>query len=73
MANTKAQLNAILAVVDIIIEAVQVAGTRGLPEGHLYAHMMVMPGMTLDNFQKLVRLAVSSGKIKSENHLLTAA
>ena len=68
--TTQTQKQAILAVLDILMEAISTAGERGIPSGHLYA--ILMGKMTLSQYQSLIGILVKSGKVKDSGHLLTA-
>lgn len=59
---TDAQMQAIVGIVTTIIHTVQEAGPIGAPGGVIYAAMMAH-GLSLGQYEALMRLAVRSGKI----------
>ena len=74
MQTTKTEINAILKVAAIITEAVQAAGARGIPDGHLYAMLQSTIGQNwdLNLHQQVIGLLVEAGKITNTGHLLKA-
>jgi hypothetical protein len=68
MAVTKSQKETLRKVVAIIRDAVQEAGERGIPSGHLYA--MVMGSMSLNVYQSIIAGMVDVGLITNKGHLL---
>lgn len=53
-----------------IYEAIQGAGDKGIPSGHIYA---VLQGkVDLDTYSLIIRCLERAGKITNENHLLKA-
>ncbi len=56
----------IAEVIATLIEAVKVAGSMGVPAGHMYA--MLMSKLTLAQFQKLMDLTVRTGMVRHVNH-----
>lgn len=67
-----AQSNALLAILDAIVEAVNVAGTHGAPGGILYSALMAH-GCTLEQYQSLMDALVSAGRLRrqGERYFLT--
>jgi hypothetical protein len=66
--DVKKQARAVLAAVRALIDAVRDAGPGGIPSGALYAALMGV--LTLEQYERLLGLAVGSGVIESKNHLL---
>jgi hypothetical protein len=62
--TVKALAELILVLRDII----RAAGKEGIPSGHLYAHCM--GGMTLETYEKLIKIFLDSGKVERKNHVL---
>ena len=62
-------IRALLAMCEIIVECVEAAGDRGVPEGWLYAGMM-QHGCTLSVFNDLIGALVTAGRIRKRGHLL---
>ena len=61
--TTAAQaVKALTILVDSVVEAVQTAGTLGLPSGPLYA-ILATQGVSLATYQLLMNALVSAGKI----------
>ena len=71
MSNTQA-IKALMAVCNVIVEAVEEIGKPGLPAGHLYATLMGI-GCSLEQFDMMIGVLVQSGKIRKEGHLLLPA
>ena len=71
MSNAKA-VKAIVQIVSALVECIEAAGNRGVPEGELYAVLMPT-GCNLEQFQQLVSLLTESGRVKKQGHLLLAA
>jgi len=65
----EAQKQAVLAAIGIIVETVEEMGELGAPEGPMYAALMGA-GISLDQFNQLVALAVKTGKIRKSGHVL---
>lgn len=64
----RAALDALLAITEGVIDAVRVAGDQGVPGGVLYAALMTT-GMTLERFEWLMALLVSSGRLVKRGQL----
>lgn len=62
---TSAEVRALLAVLDGIMEAVRVAGPMGAPGGVMYAAMMAQ-GCTLDQFNQIMSAMVRAGKLQRQ-------
>lgn len=60
----------LLAITEIILDAITEAGTRGIPSGHLYAALM--GHMNIDTYNVIIEALINTGKIKQSNYLLTA-
>lgn len=72
MANAADVNKAVVAMVEatrLLGEIVHKAGVQGVPEGHLYAHMMAH--MSVGTFMRMVLLAEAAGYVKRGNNLLT--
>ncbi len=65
-----AQLKAYFAAIQAIHEAIVASGEKGIPEGHLYAHVMSM--MSLSTFESMIKILVESKRITNNGHLLVA-
>lgn len=61
---------ALVAITEIILDAITEAGTRGIPSGHLYAALMAH--ITIDTYNAIIDALVNTGKIKQSHFLLTA-
>ena len=59
---------ALKAVLDCIEEAIDGAGTQGIPSGHLYA--MLMGHLSLDTYQSIISAMKQSGRITERHHCL---
>jgi hypothetical protein len=70
MTVTRAEVRAILAVADAIVDAVRATGTAGAPAGHLYAIMMAH--CTLDQFNQFMDLLVRTHRITKVGHVYYA-
>jgi hypothetical protein len=69
---TSKEVKAVVQIISVIAECIESAGSMGVPEGHLYA--LLMPtGCSLEQFQQLVTVLTSSGRVKKQGHLLLAA
>lgn len=64
---TTEQIQAVRAVADMFLEAVEVAGSHGAPEGVMYS--AVADKLTLDQFQSILRGLERAGAIRREGHL----
>jgi hypothetical protein len=53
-----------------LYEAIEMAGDRGVPSGHLYA--VLMDRMNLATYEALLSLLIEGGLISQSNHLLKA-
>lgn len=60
----------LLAITEIILDAITEAGTHGIPSGHLYAALM--GHMNIDTYNTIIDALINTGKIKQSNYLLTA-
>lgn len=58
----------LVAITEIILDAITEAGTRGIPSGHLYAALMAH--ITIDTYNTIIDALVNTGKIKQSNYLL---
>lgn len=67
---TNEQIKAIRAVAAIILEAIEAAGERGVPSGHLYA--MLMGKMSLDQYNQIISGLKRAGFVSEEYFLLKA-
>ncbi len=56
----------LVEVLATLIEAVKAGGSMGVPAGHMYA--MLMSKLSLEQFEKLMNLAVKSGMVRHVNH-----
>lgn len=65
---TAAQREALLAIVDVTVEAVRAAGPTGAPAGPMYAAMMAH-GCTLTQFEGLMSALVRSGRLRQSGNL----
>lgn len=63
--------NALLQIVDAIVDSVKAAGSHGAPAGVLYSALMAH-GCTLSQFQSLMGAIVSAGKLTQRGHLYFA-
>ena len=54
-----------LAVVDAVA-----AAPNGIPSGHLYAHVFLPKGISLEQYQSLIDALVGAKQITVKNHLL---
>lgn len=68
MATAANRAKALIMVAEIILEAIQAAGSEGIPSGHLYA--MVMGHINCETYQLIIRALASAGKITNNGHLL---
>ncbi len=64
---TKKQIDAVLAIAQLVVDAVEQAGPYGAPGGHLYAAMM-SAGITLSQFESIMGTLVSAGKLRKQGH-----
>lgn len=65
---TAADLTAALQVLAALVDTIRAAGPAGTLSGHLYAALM--DKLTLDQYDALIRLAVRSGLVELDNHML---
>jgi hypothetical protein len=63
---TKQQLQALLATVDVIGEAIQAMGE--VPDGVLYSRLMGQ--MSLSTYQGIIRILVEAGKVERKGDVL---
>lgn len=68
---TPTQAEAIRAIATIVIEALESAGTVGIPAGYLYAALMQV-GCTLSSFEKLMGGLVQAGRARKRGHVYYA-
>ena|SRR5712664_908935 len=62
------QKTSMLLLMDLLIEAIEASGDRGIPEGHIYA--AVMSKVELSVFQGVIDSFVEQGNVTRTNHLL---
>lgn len=67
MAVTERQVNAAANAVIAMAEAIKALGS--VPSGHFYARLMGK--LSLDQYNALINVLLSTGDVKLENHLLT--
>ena len=67
---TEKQVVVLQRVLSAMLEAIEAAGTEGIPAGHMYATLMGQ--MSLDQFHRLCDILVESGRITNANYLLRA-
>lgn len=66
---TRGQTVIVLAVAQAIKEATETSVLKGIPAGHLYSALM--PTLTLESFESVIRALVDIGFVKREkSHLL---
>lgn len=63
--------NALIAIAELIRESIEAAGPKGMPAGHLYAHLMVT-GCDLQTFEALIGTLVRTGRVERDGDLLRA-
>jgi len=72
--ETPSTINAITRaadeICDLLFDCIAGRGTRGIPSGEIYAH--VMQYMDLATYQTLIDALVASGRVTSRRFLLTA-
>ncbi len=61
------QVNALRAMLEAMLEAIQIGGYDGVSGGTLYS--AVMGHITLDQFERLIRILVDSGRVRKDGHL----
>ncbi len=63
---------AVKQAVDIAFATLEVIRKAGsIPAGHLYAQLMTVPGMSEENFNKLVACLERTRLVTHKSHLLT--
>lgn len=67
----KNTVNALMEVLNALVDAVRVTGKAGCPEGTLYATLMGH-GCTLNQFNSIIGALVSAGRLRKEGHVLYA-
>ncbi len=67
---TERQRTMLVALCDAILEAIEAMGERGVPSGHLYAHLMGK--MSLGTYESIISALVKAGKVRQANHVLYA-
>jgi len=66
------QAKALSMLVDIIMEAITESGSRGIPEGHLYAALMSIPNFRVDHLNLILEALEKKGKITRRGFLVKA-
>jgi hypothetical protein len=61
-------LLALLKLTDGLIEIIKDAGPQGAPAGPMYAALM-SGGMTLEQFECIMGVLVSAGRLRKQGHL----
>jgi len=72
-ATTQQKTQALSALVDTIMESIEAAGSRGIPEGHLYAGLMTIPNFRVEHLQMILGALVQAGKVTCSNHVVRAS
>jgi hypothetical protein len=62
---------AVIQILKAVYETIVEAGPMGAPAGHLYAALMTT-GCTLDQYQQIETLLISTGKVRKSGHVLYA-
>lgn len=71
MLSRDQQDTAIRMICDGIVEAVKAAGKLGAPGGVLYA-AFIGAGLTLNQFETIMRVLVKTGRLERKGHLYFA-
>lgn len=66
----RAQVKALKALSDIILEAIKEAGPVGIPSGHLYA--MLIDKISLDVYTMIISILKQGGRITESGYVLKA-
>jgi hypothetical protein len=74
MENTQtiSQASALVGLCNTLIELVSTHGANGMPAGHLYAELMAY-GCSLERFESIMAVIVSSGRLTKRGHVYFAA
>jgi hypothetical protein len=67
-ATEQQQVAAILRLIQSIADAIQEAGDRGIPSGHLYA--MLMHKVSLQTYEYAIGILKDAGAVTEQFHLL---
>ncbi len=68
MGRAKEQVAALLALIQMIAEAIRDAGEAGIPSGHLYA--MMVHKVPLSTYQYVIGILKDAGAVTEQFHLL---
>ncbi len=68
--NPTSDTKALLLVIELISSTIKEAGSLGIPEGHLYAGLMTIPGFRVEHLNMILDLLVKAGKITRSNYLV---
>ncbi len=68
---TAAQIKALRAIGDAVVDAVSAAGNQGAPSGHLYAALMPT-GITLEQYEGLMAGLVAAKMLTKQGQLYFA-
>ncbi len=67
----KQQAEAILMILDAIVDSIKAAGSHGAPGGILYSALMAQ-GCTLNQFHSLMGILINSGRVTMQGQLYFA-
>lgn len=69
--DNKANVKALLAIVDALVDVIKESGSQGVPGGTLYAALMAQ-GCNFQQFENLMSLLCESGKVVKRGQLYFA-